>query len=108
MDAAVGGGVVLMEYLRCDVRAEGGGGEEIAAEEELVVGGVKAAVAVSVAGKRHDAEAAPDRQLIAIVKELVGTKGRHAKHATADPFGDAGDTAPAGVAADQTGLTIDE
>jgi len=98
VEAAVGGGVVLVEYLWSDVRAEGGGGEEIAAEEELVVGGVKAAVAVGVAGKGHDAEAAPDGQLVAIVEELVRTKGRHAEHATADPFGDAGDAAPTGVA----------
>lgn len=97
MDAVVRGGVVLIENLRGDVRAEGGGGEEIAAEEEAVRGGVEAAVAAGVAGQGHDAEAAPDGQLVAIVEEAVGAEGGHAKQAAADPFGDAGDTAPAGV-----------
>lgn len=78
MDAAVRGSVVLIEYLWGDVRAERGGGEEIAAEKELVLGGVKAAVAMRVAGKGHDAEAAPDGQFLAIVEELVRTKGWHA------------------------------
>lgn len=98
MEAVVGGGVVLIENLRGDVRAEGGGGEEITAEEEAVFGGVEAAVAVGVTGKGHDAEAAPDGKLVAIVEELVGAEGRHAEQAAADPFGDAGDAAPAGVA----------
>ena len=60
VDAVVGGGVVLVEYLCGDVRAEGGGGKEIATEEEAVLGGVEAAVAVGVTGQGYDAEAAPD------------------------------------------------
>ena len=63
-----------------------------------MLGGIKAAVAMRVPRKGHDAEAAPDGKLIAIAKELVRTKGWHAEHAAADPFGDAGDAAPAGVA----------
>jgi len=98
MDAAVSGGVVLIEILWSDLRAEGSGGEEVAAEEEAVRGGVEAAVAVGVAGQGHDAEAAPNRKLVAIVEELVGAEGGHAQQAATDPFGDAGDAAPAGVA----------
>lgn len=98
VEAAVGSEGVLVENFRGDVRAKGGGGEEIAAEEEAVLGGVEAAVAVGVAGQSHDAKAAPDGKLVAIVEELVGTKGGHAKQTSADPFGDAGDAAPAGVA----------
>ncbi len=62
-----------------------------------MLGGIKAAVAMRVTRKGHDAESAPYRKLIAIVKELVGTKGWHAKHTATDPFGDAGNAAPAGV-----------
>lgn len=88
----------MIENLRGDVRAEGGGGEEIAAEEEAVFGGVEAAVAVGVAGQGYDAEAAPDGKLVAIMEELVGAEGGHTEQVSADPFGDASDTAPAGVA----------
>ena len=98
VEAAVGGRAVLVENLRGDVRAEGGGGEEVAAEEEAVLGGVEAAVAVRVTGQGHDAKAAPDGKLVAIVQELVRAKGGHAEQSATDPFGDAGDTAPAGVA----------
>ena len=97
VDAAAGGGGVLVENLGCNLWAEGGGGEEVTAEEEAVCGGVEAAVAVGVAGQGYDAEAAPDGKLVAIMEELVGAEGGHAQQAAADPFGDAGDTAPAGV-----------
>lgn len=97
MDALACRDVVLVENFRSDVRAEGGSGEEIAAEEQAVCGGVETAVTVGVAGQGHDAETAPDGKLVTIAEKLVGAKGGHAEQAAADPFGDAGDTAPAGV-----------